>query len=890
VAAAIVFPCASEVRAQAARGPVEAAITLSLRGVPVTEALDRFAAASGVSLVFDPASVGTGRVFCQVEQAPPEAMLRCIVREAGLDFYRLSSGTYVVIASLAQAPQFATFAGQVTDAASGEPVPLARVSVDQDVGARTVNDAGAFRFAALLPGRYQVRVQALGYRPLVRTVELAPGRIERWRAPLEPLPATLALVEVTGLSPAGGVSPTGGQSIAVDSTSAALAASGLLRAATNQLGVGQRALAGDLHIQGGEAGEHQYRLDGVPVFDPVSVARLFGAFTPLAIRQLTVHKAGFGVTHGSYTAGVIDLEHSLGAGGDGLATHLDPVAAALRYSARATVGGRRVQGMIAVRRSLWDVNPVPSLSQAFDGWARVDPLLLDRVGRAPVAVGPDASFAIDRHTPSLRFVDVHSAARVELGAFQSVAASAFVSSNAVSADVRALALPAGEDALRLETRDAYAWRTVGGMVRHDWQPTARVQQMLRLRMSGHQLAHRHHAVAAAEVRPIASAAPDRHESNAVAEVALDAITRVAVTDDGELAVGAELARTDSRMDMDNGVFRPMQSAGAAWRATQFTEWRQRLPRGLRLDAGLRLTWVPTFATVYGEPRLSLLGEHDRERGVLAWRLAGGVHRQFVSQFDLPALGPTAVASGVRFWLPVDGTIRPAETYHAAAELVWRHVRGLELRAEAYHKWLTSLPALDFGVLLGEGGTLPHGLSQSDFIGVSRGRTAGAGVRVAQAGRAGRASLAIDVGHSVRSFPGRFDGRPTRTPWNESLRVTSSIEARLPGAFTLSMQSRSAWGRAWALRRAYYDLALAELPVTSPGNDRLPAWHETDVALARTFPIGGAHAALSLSALNLFARANVIDAWLVPSSESASFSRAPRIGVGRQLLFVARVHR
>jgi hypothetical protein len=869
-----------------AAGASPPAVTLTLRGVPVSDALDRLAAASGISLAFDPAVVGARRVFCQGEGVPAESLLRCIVGEAGLDFYRLSSGTYVVIASLALAPQFAGLAGQVTDAASGEPVPLARVVLDQAAGVRSVNESGSFRFASLLPGRYRVRVLAVGYRPLERDVELVPGRTARWRLPIDPLPATLSLVQVTGLTAVAPAAVTGAQPVVVDSARLTPASGGLLRAAANQLGVGQRALAGDLHIQGGEAGEHQYRLDGVPVFDPLTVARLFGAFPPLAIRQLTVQKAGFGVAHGSYTAGVIDLEHALGAGREGVATQVDPVSAAARVSARATVGGRRVQGMLTARRSLWDVHVVPSVAQAFNGWARVDPLLLARSG----AMQPSsitAPFTVERQTPHLRFVDVHGAGRVELGAFRSLSASAFVSRNAVSADVRAVAPQPTGDPLTLVTRDAYDWRTVGGMLRHDWLPTARVQQTLRLRVSGHRLVHRHHA------GPVAGAAPPGpapEEANRIAEVALDAIARLGVTGSGELLLGTELARTDARMAMDNGVFRPMRSAGAAWRIAQFTEWRQRLPRGLQLDGGLRLTWVPTFASVYGEPRVTLRGEHARAGGVIAWRVAGGAHRQFISQFELPALGPTAVASGVRFWMPVDGTIRPAESYHAAAEFVWRHERGLEVRAEAYHKWLAALPALDFGVLLGDGDARPHDMVQADFIGTSRGRTAGAGVRVAQEAGPWRASLGADVGHSVRTFPGRFDGRLTRTPWNETLRLTASLEATLPGGVALATQSRSVWGRAWALRRAYYDLALPGLPVTTPEADALPAWHEVDLALTRAFAVAGAHAELSLSALNVLGRANELDAWLLPAAAGGPPTRAPRLGVGRQLLLAASVRR
>ena len=883
---------ASTLEAQSPARDDAAPLTLALRGVPVAEALDRFAAASRASLVFDPATVGTRRVFCQVEEARAEDMLRCIVREAGLDYYRLSSGTYVVITSVAQAPQIATLMGQVTDAASGEPITRARITIDAAEGSRAVNEGGTFRFAALLPGRYDVRVQAVGYRPLLRTVELTPGREERWRLALDPLPATLSLVEVTGLTPSAMPSSVSTRSIETDSLGAALAAAGLLRAAANQLGVGQRALAGDLHIQGGEAGEHQLRLDGVPVFDPVTVARLFGAFAPLAVRRLTVHKAGFGVAQGSYTAGVIDLEHAVGAGTEGVTTTVDPVAMSVRLGGREALRGRSITGTITARRSLWDLAAPPSLERAMHGWARIDPVLLARTSGVAMPEGHAELLREAGNTPRLRFVDLHGAGRLELGAFQSLSASFFVSDNTVSAEVQAMTMGGASVPLALDTRDAYAWRTTGAMLRHDWMPTARVQQMTRVRASTHALGHRHHGTGASSFTQLLAADPraDRRETNGVQEYAVETVTRVAATDRGELAFGAELARTGSHMDMDNGVFRPMQNRSSAWRMAQFTEWRQQWPAGVQGEAGLRLTWVPTFASVYAEPRLAVRGEHTREQHVLAWRLATGVHRQYVSQFDLPALGPTAVTSGVRFWLPVDGSIRPAESYHATAEVAWRHASGFELVTEAYHKWLTSVPALDFSVLLGEGGAMPHDVPQAMFIGRAEGRAFGAGVRATQSARWGRVMLGADGGHAVRTFPGRFDGTQQRTPWNESLRLTSTFETRLPYDAALSMQSRHVYGRAWALRRAYYDLALDGLPVQAPGADALPAWHEVDVALARTVRVAGTTASLSLSVLNALGQMNVLDAWLVPSAVDGVRDRLDRRGVGRQLLLAARISR
>ena len=886
-------------------------LTLALRGVPVAEALDRFAAASGVSLAFDPATVGSARVFCQVDGVPAEQMLRCIVREAGLDFYRLSSGTYVVIASLRDAPRIAALEGQVFDAASGEPVTRARIAIDAPASlpSRAVGDGGLFRFASLLPGRYRVAVHAVGYRPLVQEVEVPPGRALRWRVALQPLPATLSLVEVTGVVPVTAAaiavpSSITTSTIRVDSLADVTRLGGPLRAAAQQLGIAQRSQVGDLHIQGGEAGEHQLRLDGIPVFDPVSVARLFGAFAPLGIRQLTVHKAGFGVTHGSFTAGVIDLEHTIGAGAEGVTATIDPVAASLRAAGRRRLAGRGARGMLTVRRSLWDARPEPATEAALHDWVRVDPLLLQRTGTSDLAQAN--VYRIDKNTPDLRFVDVHGAGRVELGAFQSLSGSVFGSDNRVGATVRAQALEAPSAPPLLDTRDAYAWRTVGAMVRPDGAPAARVQHSVRVRLSDHALTHAHHALAsagsavgtasdaaAATTGAPAPSAPapsrldvtpaDRVESNGVREAAVDAVLRIAATDNGLLTLGAEAARTSSAMDLDNGVFRPMQSRQAAWRVSQFAAWRQQLPAGVELDAGLRLTWVPTFATVYAEPRLAVRAEQPWAGGMLAWRVAGGVHRQFVSQFELPALGASAVTSGVRFWLPVDGSIRPAESYHAAAEFAWRHASGITLQADAYHKWLTSLPALDFGVLLGDGGAMPHDLPQAMFVGRSRGRSAGLGARVTHEHAAWRSTLGVDVGWSSRTFPSRFGGVAQRTPWNEPVRLMATLDAPLPAHVRLSLQARSVYGRAWALRRAYYDLALAGLPVATPQDDRLPAWHDVDIALARDVRVGAWMSRVSLSALNVLARANALDAWIVPVGGTNASSQHTRRSIGRQWL-------
>ncbi len=860
-------------------------VTLTLRGVPVVEALDRLVAATGVNLAYDPAVVGTGVVYCQGNDVAAETLLRCIVREAGLDFYRLSSGTYVVIASASAAPQLATFTGVVFDAHTGEPLPSARVALADAARLRPVNNGGAFLFSTLLPGRYRLRVQAMGYRPYETEVQLNPGAPARWRVPLERLPMALDLVSVTGIVAPVSATSAEATSVVSDSLPAMLGPGALFRAAANQLGVGQRALAGDLNIQGGEGGEHQYRIDGVPVFDPISLARLFGSFSPLAVQRLTVRKAGFGVAHGSFTAGVIDLEHSLGADGETGAVSIDPYSYGVRVGGATVIGSRKTRGMLTARRSLWDVAPTPSVREAMHQWAQVDRVLLGQAVGDLSNVASGTPFVSELTQPDLLFTDVHGAVRTDLGAFSALSASFYVSDNATRTAVSASAPTLDGGLARVATRDDYTWTTAGGMVRHEWFPTARTATDVRVRHSQHVLDHRHEALLEGGAARSPAATP--HEGNSVSETALEGSVRYSASDRTTLSVGAELARTQSSVEMDNAIFRAVRSSNRAVRVAQFTNVQQQLGTNVQLDAGLRLTWVPTFATVYGEPRIALSGEQFTNSGSVAWRVATGVYRQFITQYDLPAIGPTSVVPGIRFWLPVDGTIRPSEAYHTAGEMVWRTNSGWEVRTETYAKWLPAIPALDYSVLLGAGGAMPYDAPQSMFIGTSAGRTLGAGVRIARDRTRYRAQVGVDVGSSQRTFPGRFDGLAQTTPWNESQRLITALEWRPAPGLSLSGQSRSVFGRGWALRRAYYDLAVDGLPVSAPGNDRLPTLHEVDVGLAQDIQVGRVRTAVQLTILNAFARANVVDRWIVSDShnvtDNTTFGTIARNGIGRQFI-------
>jgi hypothetical protein len=881
-------------------GTDSAQVTLTLRGVPLPAALEQLVAASGISLQYDTrvlrARAGDPpSVFCQVERAPAEALLACIVREAGLDYYRLSTGTYVVIARAEEAPAFATLSGIVVDAASGAPLPQARVALAERPDVRIANEAGSFAFGRLPPGSYRLSVQAIGYEPYRREfVVPADGQV-RERVLLRRYAVMTTPIVVNGLQPGAASGTLGGIAFTGDVATPLVLGPGLfMPGAPSALGLTRRDGVGDLHIQGGEAGEHVWRLDGVPIFDAAMLAGVFGAFSPLAIDELRVRRAGYEARSGSFTAGVIDLTHSHGDGllGRGVQTaaQADPFSASTRLVMPATLRGVRLTTMLSARTGLWDVYKPPALAGAIRAWNVPDPVLLGRltnVGRT-LASGLSSTsrpYTVESGTTDVRLQDLHLATRADIGAFQRLAASLYVGRHGVATvtEARPLLSPLEQSSTVIIANaqqqstfasDAYAWRTVAAQVRHEQLHGAQLSHLVQLRGSEHALDHDFALRLGAS--PL-NQDPPRRDGNRVREMALVGGLQVAGDGSWNLDAGAEVIYTEALLDLRNGVLRALASDERVWRATGHVEVEQRLGRRHWLDAGLRITQPFDGGRAWLEPRVTVRADGENENlGPWAWRVAGGVYRQFVNQFDVATSNPTALVPSVRFWLPTDGRDGVATAYHLAAEGVITPAGAWQVRGEVYGKWQPTIMAFDYGVLLDRDTLLPLAVPPSAYVSAARGEAYGVGLRAIRdgwltwtgwsdrsRGLPVRVETGYDFGVSRRTFPSRFGGSLQPTPWNEPHRALVSVEARPGDGWVLALRSRGTWGRTWALRQSYYDLLAVGtlgdgLPIGNPGDATRPAILETDVGLTWSARVGPWRAEFGAAVQNVFNRRNVLD--------------------------------
>ena len=886
------------------------AFTLMLRGVSPEQALEKLVAVTQIDLIYDNALMRDVPVYCTARDTPAESILRCIVEAAGLDYYRLSSGTYVLIEPAEHEPRLGRLAGIVVDKDTGEPLPYANVFLaDASLGTAT-NEAGMFSFAALLPGPNTLVATYVGYEPAVDSIWIPPdGRVRRQIA-LQSRYTVTEPVVVNGLQQrlpsqqlgAGEIDPkqvvTGGFGGTPD----------VVQSAQSLVGVALRWPLADLHIQGGETGEHQMLLDGVPVFNPVSLGRMLGAFSPLAIERLTVHKAGYGAAHGSQLSGVIAASHDLVRQKRHLTVQADPLSLNARLGARLTMPrGVESTVMLAGRTSVWDSYRYPAFNDLLRSWNTVDPVLTSTL----LGVPPDnLRFTPHRHGSDVGFSDLHAALNVRFSAFHKLYASAYRGRNDV--DTQLLTSNAdpvtGTPSLLMLTRDRYHWTNAIGQIRHEWLAGARALGTIRLRGSRHTLRHGYEMIDSQT-----AALPDGltvpaieqalvntlnknpiEDGNRITEVALETTLDYSLTSRHHLYAGLEAVQVSNRFQIDSLFFQPLDFTFTGWRMAGFVEDRVALGQRTTLDAGLRLTYVPDRQTVYAEPRLAL--RYDAPPGplgALALRLAGGLYRQFVNQFDLSSVGPSAAVPSVRFWFPADRTLAPPRAYHFAADLLITPAPAWMINLESYYKKQPYLLAIDYTSLIHNTGR-PHQANQADFIKPSRGYAYGSGLRIQRQDDRARLTFTYSYSQSRRRFPSRFDDRPEPPPWNEPHRLSLAADLFVAPSLTVRLRARGVWGRRWGFRKAYYDFlaahaspgAFSPFQLDRPSDNTLSALYQVDVGLTYDRTLVGVTIQLRADLLNVLDRANVVD-WNLASS-SAGFTRIDRTLPGLTPSFSLRI--
>jgi hypothetical protein len=866
--------------------------SMILRSVPMDEALEELARIARIDLIYSSDLVSDRVVYCDGRGMEPESLLRCILSGSGLDYVRSSTGTYVLIESLRGNPLFGDLAGRIVDGSTGAPLPHANVLLADASSGTTTDEAGLFSFASVISGRHRVVVTYVGYETTIDSIIVEPGGRQTVEIGLEPATVSMDAVVIDGLAqrlPSRGLG-SGTTTAAGGLDEGLFGTPDVARAAAGIAGVSMRHPLADLHIQGGEAGEHLTLIDGVPVRDPVTLGRHLSAFSPLAIARMTVHKAGFGASQGSHLSGVVSLEHDVSSStGRSASLHVDPISVAGKAEGRLLLSeNRHADAMISLRSSIWDVFRDPGLESLLDRWNAVDPILAGIWIDEPVST---RSLRARHHVPDLQFNDLHAAARADLSAFSTLHASAYRATNRIGSELAVVNVSEdyaadGTDVILL-TLDDYDWTNWTGQVRHTWLADARSAITTQVRASGNTSGYRYHSIydtvpagldaegiasAAAGLRPALEGVVGSNEVNRIHEWTAGSVLSRSLSPGREMDIALEATRVDSWFELGNQFVAPFSHSAGAWQVAGYADGSLSLGLETTIEPGVRLTYLPDRRTLYAEPRLS--ARFDRSSspfGPYALRIAGGLYRQFIPSFALTSSGSTSAVPFVRFWLPSDASLAPPRAYHLAAEGLFMPAANWTVSLESYYKWHPRLLMVDYASLVRNHPSVhprpdPAPLRQSDFIAASSGRSAGGSVRVSYRGI--RHSSSVQYGYSLaeRRYPNRFGEELQPVPWNEPHRLSASLRYDVTPSFSVNADGEASWGRRWALRRAYYDyLALLPAPAAfppfqldDPAASKVPAF--IDVDLGATYEISWHPVTLRVQAAvaNVLNRRNMFD--------------------------------
>ncbi len=895
--------------------------SLGIQDAPLGQALEQAAAAAGISLVYDAALVEGRRASCVTRDAAPDALLHCLLAGHPIDYIQTSEGTYVLRPPVRRSAQRGQLAGTVQSTEDGRPLSNAHVQLpDAESAAGTVTDStGRFRLTGLLPGPQTIVVTHLGYNRHEATVYVPPNGTARHDATLAPSPIVADSLVIDADRYAPPIAGAGADRVANGELrwERAAATPDVLGTARSLLGVSTTPPYADLHIQGSPTGGHTLRLDGVPIRNPASTGRLLGAFSPLAIEDLTARKAGFGALHGNALSGTLELTHDLtGRGAQVGAVRVDPRSLDARMQGTTTLGETPVVAMAAARVSVWDVYQDVALTDLIDRWSTLDPLL------AAAQLSPDTSLVGGslgaRTQPNAGFYDIHAAARADFGPARRLYVSGYRGGSNLGADLvlgqRVGAQLSDGDppsqsvdtsTISLPTRDQYTWTNTAVQARYETPVANRALGTVQAAVSHYQSTTQSEI---GEVQPpsrpyagpsmaaVRQAAYGQEGANEVWEVDLEGRLEGSMTESWDVVWSGGLVYQQSHFRVGNAFAPPLQHRARTGRPWTAVETTVELGDYAAVEGGLRLTGLPDQGAVYAEPRGAFRYRRATEAaGTVGLSVRGGLYRQFTAQFALSRDGAAAVVPTTRIWWPIADDLTPPRTYHLAADLSWRPAAAWSVELEGYRKWQPRLLAVNYPALRTQPTASTASPTPSRILDASRGYAYGGGLRVEYESSVFTGAARYAYSRARRTFPGRFDGRLTPVPWTEPHRLTLNADIPIGAGLAVEARAEGVWGRRWGYRRAYYayltpsDLGGAwdRLQLDQPGTHTLPPRYRLDLGLSVQHSLAGVGVKGRLGVANVLNRQNVAD-WALQPQPDGTVSRWTRTLPGRRVTLSIRI--
>jgi hypothetical protein len=224
---------------------------------------------------------------------------------------------FVLLPSLLQA-QTGTIAGRVTEAATGEGLLGAAVSIPATGRGALVDSTGRFVIAGVAPGTHRLLARRGGYRDAIQLVSVRAGETTEVAFTLVTAPqllesvrteATAPDLELFLTKPALGITSLTNRAV---SAVPRLGEPDILRVVQMMPGVAARNdFSTGFNVHGGEADQNLVLIDGYPIYNPFHLGGLFSTFIDATVRDVTLMTGPFPARHGGRLSSVLDVRSAV---------------------------------------------------------------------------------------------------------------------------------------------------------------------------------------------------------------------------------------------------------------------------------------------------------------------------------------------------------------------------------------------------------------------------------------------------------------------------------------------------------------------------------------------------------------------------------------------------
>jgi len=867
----------------------DGAYSFEFRGEQLHEVLDRIARTTEIDLVYDPALVRGHHVYKRIQNKPLRDVLRTILNEFQLDYLTLSTGTIVVVRSVSDGPFYGTLSGKIIDSRSGEPLPGATILLADASGGTTTNRSGNFSMNRLLTGRHTITFSYIGYEPVTKTIEIEPNGNHREQISLNPKPVDVMPIVVEAHRPrmpslnhSGSSSPNPEWQISGPMPSP-------IRSLNLMPGVQYGLPMTGLHLQGGQQSEHRIMLDGVPVYNPYSFGQLFSAFSPYAIGNVELHKAGYGVEQGSQIAGLINLSHDLvPSQKTGASIQADPMS----VNARGNASPGNLNLMTALRTNFWDLYKDPNLEQTLQNWDVLDPLITNMMQNLDADAGFYSPFS---HESDVGFFDYHLAASYEIDQFSTLSGTFYLADNSIETRLLNQDISGRNELPYLYATDRYDWQNVMARIGWDQMVTPRFELSIQASYSSNQFEYlsssgvtssrkfystslaQEYAADRTVPGSIPIQLPTKIDGNSIQHATGSADGTYSFSPRFSVRGGIQIDRIHSETEISEPAENSIQTEQASTLLGTYLNSRHTFGSYWSLDWGSRFTYASDPGKLFAEPRFSV--QYDQPESAIGYwsaRISGGLYRQFINEFRLTNPSPTAVVPSFSVWSH-SGDLDIPKAWHLNGSILMEPSNKTTLKLETFYKWQ---PVTNITAYRNPDAVIHTNQDQVSAFAESTTMTAlGGGVRINQEVANSRIKLlaGYDYSYSRVDMATQF-GRTLPAPWNEPHRAQFRAMWYILPNLTTVTKWQGIWGRAWAFRQSYYDFLRFDenlslpLDFNTPESDTLPVFHQVDFSLIYQPSLRFADAELRLELINILNRTNTLDKYLLPVVENGEVSR------------------